>query len=131
MQKLECSHVDYRRRFGDIIPELPSRFLQAIPDDLYTFRDRSNYFGTLPSIEKRRPERKPAAFTQAGAVEAAYEPDTFSQDTVEFRMGQQVVHKLYGRGRIVQISGFGEDMKISVVFNDGNPEEAHGQVCQF
>jgi DNA helicase-2/ATP-dependent DNA helicase PcrA len=34
-------------------------------------------------------------------------------------MGQYVRHKVYGRGRILSISGFSDDMKLTVLFNDG------------
>ena len=139
MQRLECSHVDYRRRFGDIMPMVPSRFLQAISKDLYAFHDRSNFFGELPAARRPgMPERKPAGRpmtaptpTAAAAAARRYEPENFSQDTVEFRMGQQVQHKTYGRGRIVQISGFGEDMKISVLFADGTRKKLMAKFANF
>ncbi|MBN1128242.1 MAG: UvrD-helicase domain-containing protein [Chitinispirillaceae bacterium] len=135
-QTLECSHVDYRWRFGDLIPGYPSRFLQAIPPELYTFRDRSSYYALPPAVPRKaarpaatrtfgspvrpQPERKPVA-----AV------DDFSQDTVEFRMGQFVNHNLYGRGRIVSISGFGEDMKLTVLFNNGSRKKLMAKFANF
>ena len=57
--------------------------------------------------------------------------EDFSQDTVEFRMGQFVNHKLYGRGRIVSISGFGEDMKLTVLFNDGSRKKLMAKFANF
>jgi len=46
--------------------------------------------------------------------------DDFSQvESVQYRMGQHVTHKLYGKGKIVNISGLGDDTKLTVVFNDG------------
>jgi DNA helicase-2/ATP-dependent DNA helicase PcrA len=45
--------------------------------------------------------------------------DDFSQDSVQFRMGQYIRHKTYGRGRILSISGFGDDMRLTVLFNNG------------
>jgi DNA helicase-2/ATP-dependent DNA helicase PcrA len=138
MQLLECSHVDYRRRFGDILPEIPSRFLDAIAPELYTPRDRSSYFG-MPSIpEKKRPDHrmpspaKPFAPSRTpAAVRPAFSPEIYSQETVEFRQGQQVRHKLYGQGRIVQISGFGEDMKLSVLFSDGTRKKLMAKFANF
>ncbi|NLD98815.1 MAG: UvrD-helicase domain-containing protein [Fibrobacter sp.] len=132
MEKLECSHVDQRWRFGDLIPSSPSRFLNAIPENLYVFRDNSNYFGQtaqrneLPSkpvraLNSSATLRTPAAPAKQQQVQRNIpQYDDFSQDTVEFRMGQHIRHKVYGRGRILSISGFGEDMKLTVLFNDGS-----------
>jgi DNA helicase II / ATP-dependent DNA helicase PcrA len=142
MKRLECSHVDYRWRFGDLIPGVPSRFLQSIPQELYTFRDRSNYFGEpqAPVREKkiaqaggplRHKTSRFAAPAVAPAAKPFYDRDVFSQETVEFRMGQHVKHKVYGAGRIVSISGFGEDMKLSVLFNDGTRKKLMAKFANF
>lgn len=129
MEQLECSHVNLRWRFGDLIPSIPSRFLSTIPESLFVFKDNSSYFGQTSSIADkgkivaaRTPAQqlksKPVAVHQKAKGEVP-QYDDFSQDTVEFRMGQYVRHKVYGRGRILSISGFGEDMKLTVLFNDG------------
>ena len=47
----------------------------------------------------------------------AYED--FSQAVEQFRMGQHVRHGTYGTGRILSISGFGDDMRMVVLFSDG------------
>jgi DNA helicase II / ATP-dependent DNA helicase PcrA len=144
MQRLECSHVDYRWRFGDHIPGCPSRFLRSIPQGLYIFRDRSGYFGETPyaaaktkTANSERPARRKAP-SSASPVPSrtpvyapAYDRDDFSQDTIEFRMGQQVTHKVYGHGKIVSISGFGEDMKLSVLFNDGSRKKLMAKFANF
>jgi DNA helicase-2/ATP-dependent DNA helicase PcrA len=135
-QTLECSHVDYRWRFGDLIPGDPSRFLQSIPPELYAFRDRSSYYAT-PAAVPKAPARPVAArtFVSPAGSQQGKKPlpplDDFSQDTVEFRMGQFVNHKLYGRGRIVSISGFGEDMKLTVLFNDGSRKKLMAKFANF
>jgi DNA helicase-2/ATP-dependent DNA helicase PcrA len=134
-ERLECSHVDYRWRFGDLIPGYPSRFLQSVPQELYTFRDRSNYFGDVPAaaMEKRpvRPIRRKEIAYASTERTRRYDGDDFSQETVEFRLGQQVTHKIYGKGKIVSISGFGEDMKLSVLFNDGTRKKLMAKFANF
>jgi len=115
MDGLAVSHADQRWRFGSCIPQTPSRFLAAIPRELYEYVDKS---GVFAGEERKAPKarlREPAAESQ----EPAYRHEDFSQETVQFRMGQHVQHKLYGRGKIVNLSGFGDDMRIIVLFNDG------------
>jgi DNA helicase-2/ATP-dependent DNA helicase PcrA len=44
----------------------------------------------------------------------------FSQEPEpRYRMGQAVVHKTFGQGKIVSISGMGPDTKLTVLFSDG------------
>ena len=121
MERLQCSHVDQRLRFGDIIPSAPSRFLKSIPKDLFSFIDNSSYFGQIPSAHEKSRTRvtQPAGARFRPREESVPKYDEFSQETVEFRMGQHINHKMYGRGRILSISGFGDDMKLTVLFNDG------------
>jgi DNA helicase-2/ATP-dependent DNA helicase PcrA len=139
MNTLECCHADQRFRFGSIQPSDPSRFLDDIPESLYTFSNGSGFFGgasrfgggstqfsrrsTPPSQSRTAagaaaPGRPTAAPTAAPPPKPAY--DEFSQEyEPQYRVGQTVTHKTYGRGKIVTISGFGPDTKITVLFNDG------------
>ena len=136
MEILECSHVDQRWRFGDLLPSTPSRFLRAIPESLYTFRDNSSFFGSLPEL-KKSPVQNGRTFVKPSAAKSVNQDfvqpqyDDFSQDTKEYRIGQYVKHKTYGRGRILSVSGFGEDMKITVLFNDGARRKLMAKFANF
>jgi DNA helicase-2/ATP-dependent DNA helicase PcrA len=136
MEKLECSHVDYRWRFGDLIPGVPSRFLQNIDSALFIFRDKSAYYTPPPANDKPK-QFRPKTSQPVSFMPMQKKPDPkpvyneFSQDSVEFRMGQHVRHKVYGSGRIVQISGFGDDMKLTVVFNDGQRKKLMAKFANF
>jgi DNA helicase-2/ATP-dependent DNA helicase PcrA len=65
-----------------------------------------------PAAPPAQAVRKPAAAPQQ-------EYDDFSQENVQLRIGQHVRHKTYGTGRILGISGFGADTRVTVLFNDG------------
>lgn len=131
MEKLECSHVDQRWRFGDLLPGIPSRFLQSLPQSHFVYKDNSTFFGqTNPSAEKKVVRRsKVSQPVQSSSEMPGYED--FSQETVEFRMGQYVRHKSYGRGRILSVSGFGSDMKLTVLFNDGVRRKLMAKFANF
>ncbi|MDR0331233.1 MAG: UvrD-helicase domain-containing protein, partial [Chitinispirillales bacterium] len=142
MDALECSYADQRFRFGSIIPSDPSRFLDDVPKELYAFSNGAPRFGAGAGIEPAgqalrgaQPSRPARGFPNSQPNAAPREPfeeerpkaataarayDDFSQEAEpQYRMGQTVTHKMYGRGRIVGISGFGADMKITVLFSDG------------
>lgn len=134
MEKLECSHVDQRWRFGDLLPGIPSRFLSSIPDSFFCFKDNSSFFGQVPSIQEKKAQRSFSESKAAPLQTAAKEMpgyEDFSQETVEFRMGQHVHHKTYGRGRVLSISGFGDDMKLTVLFNDGVRRKLMAKFANF
>jgi DNA helicase-2/ATP-dependent DNA helicase PcrA len=141
MDSLECSYADQRFRFGSIVPSDPSRFLGDIPKNLYEFSDGTMSFGTMRAAGRygspqpaqttsRTPSynvRATPSSTRTGtgintvsAKPAAPVYDEFSQEAEpQYRVGQNVTHKTYGKGRILNISGFGADTKITVLFNDG------------
>jgi DNA helicase-2/ATP-dependent DNA helicase PcrA len=131
MEKLECSYVDQRWRFGTLFPGIPSRFLQNLSPGVYIFKDNSSFFGQIDSsVEKKVTKRSDISKPGRSSYEMPGYED-FSQETVEFRMGQYVQHKSYGRGRILSISGFGDDMKLTVLFNDGVRRKLMAKFANF
>lgn len=126
---LECSYAERRLRFGQVQLEMPSRFLEAIPPGLYQFNNESSVFDDERRIEQPRVQPMPAVLinkrsgrkTPVSYNEFDQRPafPSCSQETVEFRIGQHVRHKVHGPGKILTISGFGEDMKLTVLFNNG------------
>jgi len=133
MENLECSHTDQRFRFGNVLAMAPSRFLSSISQDLYTYIDKSAFF---PREELRAAPSAPARYNvqkqpMTNEHVQPFHPDDFSQDTVHYRMGQQISHKLYGRGKIVNISGFGDDMRMTVLFADGSRKKLMAKFADF
>ncbi len=119
MNTLTCSYADTRMRFGSIMPMEPSRFIEQVPPQLFRFVDRSMLFSqTVRPYTERRKKRVVVTKKQERPARPVY--DDFNQDTVQYRMGQVVAHSKYGQGKILAISGFGPDMRLTVLFNDGS-----------
>jgi DNA helicase-2/ATP-dependent DNA helicase PcrA len=128
---LECSYAERRWRFGQLQLEMPSRFLEAIPPVLYQFNNNSFIFEEERKAEPTRAKQAVSAPSGANSRTARNAPvkyndfdqqssyPSYSQESVEFRIGQHVKHKVHGPGKILTISGFGEDMKLTVLFNNG------------
>ena len=58
--------------------------------------------------------------------------DMFSQESEpQYRMGQSVVHKTFGQGKIVSISGLGPDTKLTVLFSDGIRRKLLAKFAKF
>ena len=42
----------------------------------------------------------------------------FNQDRPRYLRGERVVHQTFGSGTIVELSGFGRDLKVTVDFDE-------------
>lgn len=123
---LHCSYATQRWRFGSVTPMTPSRFLESIPESLYRLEH------DVPRYDRVAvpPTSARVVSTRAGQMQRPPQRDVaparsqeqfehFSQEEVQLRMGQRVRHKQYGIGRILNISGFNDDMRVTVLFDDG------------
>jgi DNA helicase-2/ATP-dependent DNA helicase PcrA len=99
-----------RRRGGQLMPGLPSRFIDAVPQEVVRERRTSGVFGG--DLFRKKP--KPAPWT----VFEEPEPEMESQDTPRFVKGERVRHRRFGSGTIAGIAGTGRDLKATVSFDD-------------
>jgi DNA helicase-2/ATP-dependent DNA helicase PcrA len=126
MEILEISWADQRWRFGTVIPMVASRFIDAISAELYTLIDLSSYVEM--QVYAPRVAKFDAGVSRPTAPRAH---DDFSQETVQYRVGQRVAHKLYGQGEILNLSGFGVDMRMTVLFSDGARRRMMAKFADF
>ncbi len=115
--KLYLSWARQRRRAGDFTYNTSSSFLQALPPELIDARRTERLTVTASSM----PHRSRRAYERSGDDEPRYEPDpeyAMNQDLPRFVKGERVVHDTFGSGAVVEISGFGRDLKVTVDFDD-------------
>jgi len=120
--KLFLSWARQRRRAGDFTYNTASSFLEALPPELLDVRRTERLTVTAPSM----PHRGRRAYESSGAGNTRYEPDpeySMNQDLPRFVKGERVVHDTFGSGAVVEISGFGRDLKITVDFDDVGPKK--------
>ena len=101
-----------RRRGGQLMPGMPSRFLEAVPPGIVEERRTSGVFGgewrrSRPVREARPPELDDVA------------PEAESQDTPRYVKGEHVYHRTFGAGVIRGVAGAGRELKVIVEFDDG------------
>ncbi|MGD2136486.1 MAG: 3'-5' exonuclease, partial [Gemmatimonadales bacterium] len=103
-----------RRRGGQLIPGVPSRFLESLPPGVVEERRTSGIFGgewrrkTTPSWARRATPLPPAAPAD----------EDLSQDRPRYVKGERVRHRRFGDGVIRGLSGTGRDLKVVVEFDD-------------
>ena len=110
--KLFMSWARQRRRAGDFTYGSLSSFISAIPDKLLEYR-KSNWLSPGPSS-------KPIAMQNRGYKISHEQDEAFdmNQDSPGFVLGERVMHHTFGSGAVMEISGFGRDMKVKVRFDD-------------
>ena len=122
-EKLYLSHAARRWRAGEGMAARSSSFLDTIPRRLVEFRRSSGLRGS------RRPHRRRGGYaagrygSRSVDLDQAFvdpEPpgyEDLNQDAPRYRQGERVVHATFGSGSILEVSGFGPDLKVTVVFD--------------
>jgi DNA helicase-2/ATP-dependent DNA helicase PcrA len=119
--KLTLSWARQRRRAGDFTQNIRSSFLDAIPEELLDERRTER----LSSFAYQTPHRRRRTHEVS---ESYYEPDPdpeygMNQDAPRFVKGERVLHETFGPGSVVEISGFGRDLKVTVNFDEAGPKK--------
>jgi len=122
-EKLYLSFAESRRRNGETVGAIRSRFLKEIPgsllDDRATLRARTAGRGAWNAATRRATHqipawRAPAGWDRRPRGEAAVE----SQDEPAYVRGERVRHGTFGTGTILDIGGAGRDVKAVIAFDD-------------
>ena len=107
-QKLYLSWARNRRRYGERINSVVSRFIKELD---ITFVDWE---------QKRQPVSRRSAYGSARRYEDTYDMPDYeneSQENVEFRIGMRVSHHTFGKGTILKIEPSGPTAKLVVQFD--------------
>lgn len=105
--KVYVSYARQRSRFGDIMFNAPSRFVGEIPEDLVT-RETGQ--------PQRRHSTTKSRYKSSVSSNGNSRKSRSSKSKNDYSVGDVVQHKIFGRGKIVSVSGSGENQKLSVVF---------------
>ena len=120
-RRLYLTYARQRTIYGRTEMSRPSRFLAEIPEELVEHKEADFFGGTdlrapsnIWSERSTRTERKrympPQQHTAADG--SVIRPDV----SAAFQAGDAVRHSKWGDGRIVAISGSGEDAELSIAF---------------
>jgi DNA helicase-2/ATP-dependent DNA helicase PcrA len=125
-EKLFLSFTEMRRRNGELLPSIKSRFLREIAaaniEERKTLRvttmgrgsaSRAGTFGGGAYPSRRTHEVPAWRRADISEVEA-------SQDEPRYVKGERVRHKLFGDGSIAELSGVGREVKAVIDFDDEN-----------
>ena len=113
--KLSFSWARQRRRAGDFTYGSLSSFVDSVPEALLDHRKSDR----LERMRHSTPHR--GRYRGRETVDVQHEPEldlSMNQDSPRFVKGERVVHETFGPGAVVEITGFGRDLKVTVSFDD-------------
>jgi DNA helicase-2/ATP-dependent DNA helicase PcrA len=132
--KLYLTYARARRRGGEILPSLASRFLETIPPGIVDEKTTSSLlapsWGASPSGRfgrgsggwrpsgSWRGDRAAARPTAPPVGGERIAPEEVSQDAPRYVKGERVRHRRFGSGTIRGLVGAGKDLKVTVAFDD-------------
>jgi len=123
-RKLYLSYARMRYRFGEPAYLNQSRFLSEIETENVSKRQSKPVpefvNGRLNGIHRMRDRTGQESALDTSEYHKDYLPDyeSESQESVDLRQGTLVRHELFGRGKVVAISGKGDARKAVVNFDD-------------
>jgi DNA helicase-2/ATP-dependent DNA helicase PcrA len=133
-RKLYLSFAENRRRNGQLMPSMRSRFMEDIPtgmlEEKKTIKVRSSGRGAY-SRDYRSTRGEPA-FGQTAwrgipprkshdvPAWRGGSPEPVAEESPEYARGERIRHKLFGGGRIEELSGTGRDVKAVIEFDDAS-----------
>ena len=123
MERLYITLAQGRMLFGQLKFNGPSRFIHEIPPKFYEWKKISW------SEEDSEEENNWDEFNQEVSYddgEVVYQVGTKSSPppvVQKFPKGSQVVHALYGQGKVTESTGTGQDEKVVIHFKDGSKKK--------
>jgi len=133
-RKLYLSFAETRRRNGEMMPSIRSRFLKDIPPGMLDERKTIKVRSSGRMSYSRDGLSRDAVFGQTGwrggpprkshavpAWRGAAPADVDSgESSPAYVTGERIRHRLFGGGRIEEVSGTGRDVKAVIAFDDAN-----------
>ncbi len=115
-KRLVLSTRASRHQFGQV-ESIPSRFIREIPQELLQVRD----YRTGRNYDYSGVERQPSSARNGGGYKPQPAPAQSGvyydvEEETGFRIGRIVAHPTFGRGKILSIDGYGENLRLEIMF---------------
>ncbi len=132
-EKLYLTYARRRRRGREWMDSVPSSFLESIPKDLLEVKQserlqerftprrpwREPTFGVVPTRRRERLGLDP----RTPADETPRVDYADSQDLPRLIKGARVRHPQFGSGTVLELSGFGLDVRATIDFDSAGPKK--------
>ncbi|MDI6803675.1 MAG: 3'-5' exonuclease [Bacteroidota bacterium] len=133
MRKLYLSYAYSRYRMGELTYPNPSRFMKEIKDDLYIYengplRKESGFNKELDFFDRptksQVPFKRPKNYSEKKIVVQHFRNyESQSQVAEELHVGSVVRHSTFGKGRILQLNGNGDETRAVIDFENAGRKQ--------
>ena len=107
MKKVYLMYANHRRRIGsDELYGMVSRFVYEMPED------KLEKISFTSALTRKVIGGRPGIFTKTAVSRTVVVFD-------DFRVGDYVEHAIFGVGKVMALSGQGENQRVGIVFKDG------------
>ena len=107
MKKVYLMYANHRRRIGsDELYGMVSRFVYEMPED------KLEKISFTSALTRKVIGGRPGRFTKTAVSRTVVVFD-------DFRVGDYVEHAIFGVGKVMALSGQGENQRVGIVFKDG------------
>jgi len=120
MERLYITLAQGRMLFGQLKFNGPSRFIQEIPSKFYEWK-KISWDDGQDDVEEENSwdEFNQDVSYEEGEVVYQVKTSKPAPNLQKFPKGSQVLHALYGQGKVTESSGIGQDEKVVILFKDG------------
>ncbi len=117
MKKVFLTHAKFRRRYGgdSAIPMLKSEFIDLIPEDLLLLDSTKRKQWDTSANDYRKRIEEIRSYAKAESASTASKQSTPAGNS-DYQTGQIVQHKLWGKGKVIDVEGIGEKAKLTILF---------------
>jgi DNA helicase-2/ATP-dependent DNA helicase PcrA len=107
-RRLYLSHTQSRMLHGQVRYNMPSRFLDELPEQVLLNLNRRGESSYTPSAQQNR---------ESYSTNTPRNPPNLGNDT-GYKVGQSVAHAKFGTGIIIDFEGRGSDARVQVKFRE-------------
>ena len=117
---LAICHADQRMLYGHTTANRVSRFVEEIPDELITGRTKKQPKPAASSWGGYTPSSRPGWGQTRRPQSSTYRPTvpTTEAAVVDYRPGDMVEHKSFGRGMVLSSLKMGNDALLEIAFDE-------------
>ncbi len=123
MKQLFITFAQGRMLYGQLKFNGPSRFIDEIPERLYTWIKLRN--SQPKEYNEDEEDQYENYYNQANDYDEGPVVYQIKESVVthKFPKGSKVIHSLYGKGVVLEAEGSGADEKVMIKFSDGNKKK--------
>jgi len=127
-QELYLTYADRRSMYGGSTYSKASRFLDEIPAEFLNVIEKPKSNQVAKGVKTSQSEMFDKIFERKKSAASTTEA---VQTSFEFKAGDMVMHRKFGKGMILSVTPSGNDVKVEIVFDDVGTKSLMGSFAKL